>query len=102
MAAAVLRVLGGDDEARAAQGDEVLERGVETLADVACQSGGGVRFAMGEDLERPPTGGIAEGGTDGIRRNYLRWRRRQGERSGWCAHGEILPVSSLLTSSPAP
>jgi hypothetical protein len=28
-AAAVVRVLGGDDEAGAAQGDEVLERGVE-------------------------------------------------------------------------
>ena len=42
-----------------------------------------------------------EGGIDGIRRNHLRWRRRQGGRSGWCAHGEILPVSSLLTSPPS-
>ena len=36
--AVVLRVLGGDDEALAAQGDEVLRCGVEPLADLPCQS----------------------------------------------------------------
>ena len=72
--------------------DKVLEGTIETLADVPGQSGGGESLTVGEDLEKPPAGGIAKGGIDGIRRNHLRWRRGQGGRRGWLAHGEILPA----------
>lgn len=58
-AAAVLRVLGGDDEARAAQGDEVLQRGVEPLADVSGENRRGAPLAIGEDLKKATAGGIA-------------------------------------------
>lgn len=90
-AAAVLGVLGGDDEAGSAQGDEVLEGGVEFLADVAGEDGGGVAFPMSEDLEEPPAGGIAERGIDGVGGDDLRrWSRDGGRRCG-STHGLSLP-----------
>ena len=86
-----MRVLGGDDETGCAQGDEVLEGGVEFLADVAGEDGGGVAFPVSEDLEEPPTGGIAERGIDGVGGDDLRRRSRNGGRGCWSAHGLSLP-----------
>ena len=90
-AAAVVGVLGGDDETSSAQGDEVLQGGVETLSDVAGEHGGGETFPMGEDLEEPPAGGIAERGIDGIGGDDL--RRWSGDGGWGCrrAHGHSLP-----------
>lgn len=85
-----MRVLRRHHQPGTAQRDEVLERGVESFADVACQSGGGVRLTVGKELEKSPTRGIAERGIDGIRRDHLRWRRGQGGRRGWLAHAIIL------------
>ena len=80
-AAAVVGVLGGDDEAGAAQGDEVL----------VGEDGGGVAFSVGEDLEESPAGGIAERGIDSVGGDDLRRWSRDG---GWgcrSAHGLSLP-----------
>lgn len=94
-AAAVVGVLGGDDEAGAAQGDEVLEGGVEFPADIAGEDGGGEAFAVSEDLEESPAGGIAERGIDGVGGDDLRRWSRDG---GWgCrgAHGHSLPGNGV-------
>ena len=101
-AAAVLRVLGGDDEARTAQGDEVLEGGIETLADVSGQNGGGAALAIGEDLKKATAGGIAQRCIDGIGRDDL-WRGRRdcGRRSGR-AHASFCRIRGLLTSVQTP
>lgn len=89
--AAVGGVLGGDDEAGGAQGDEVLEGGIEFPADVAGEHSGGVAVPVGEDLEESPAGGIAKRGIDGVGGDDLRrWRGDHG-RSGWSAHGLSLP-----------
>jgi len=90
-AAAVVGVLGGDDEAGGAQGDEMLEGGVEFPADVAGEGGGGEAFAVGEDLEEPPAGGIAERGIDGVGGDDLRRWSRDGGWGCWRAHGLSLP-----------
>ena len=90
-AAAVVGVLGGDDEGSGAQGDEVLEGGVEFPADVAGENGGGAAFPVGEDLEKPPAGGIAKRGIDGVGGDDL---RRWNGKGGWgcrSAHGRSLP-----------
>jgi len=109
-AAAVLRVFGGDDESGTAQGDEVLQRGVETLADVSRQNGGGAALAIGEDLKQATAGGIAQRGIDGIRRNDLRRRRGDRGRRDGRAHASFLPDSpsadkravSAITATKAP
>lgn len=102
LSAAVLRVFGGDHETRAAEGDEVLQRGVETLADVSGQNGGGAPLAIGEDLEEATTGGIAQRGIDGIRRDDLRRRRGDRGRRGGRAHASFCPIRRLLTSVQTP
>lgn len=91
VAAAVVGVFCGDDEASSTQGDEVLEGGIKFPADIAGEDGGGEAFAVGEDLEEPPAGGIAKRGIDGVGRDDL--RRWRGD-SGWgcrSAHGHSLP-----------